>query len=205
MVLQSIQNAVANRHRGKNRKPKFYSLFLDDFTEYLYPGFVSILNKSRSANIGVVFAHQALGDIESLGNSVANSILTNSNLKIFMRSIDPDSAEYFSKLIGTRKSQKVTERHKKTWMNRKSTGDQSIREVDEFIVHPNRFKKDLGTGEAVMVVPLFNCSKTLSVEFEMAPDIYHPPIPKTIENKLRKTNQVKETEFLKTDDSKSIV
>ena len=178
MVLQSLQNAVANRHRGGGKKPKFYSLFLDDFTEYLYPGFVSILNKSRSANVGVVFSHQALGDIRTLGDGVANSILTNSNLKIFMRNTDPDSAEYFSKLIGTRKSRRVTERHKKTWGSQNATGDQSIREVDEFIVHPNRFKKDMGTGEAVMVVPLFNCSRTLDVKFRMAPDIKVPTMPK---------------------------
>ena len=148
MVLQSLQNAVANRHRGGrgNKKPKFYSLFLDDFTEYLYPGFVSILNKSRSANVGVVFSHQALGDIQTLGDSVANSILTNSNLKIFMRNTDPNSAEYFSQLIGTRKTQRITERHKKNWGSQTATGDQSVREVDEFIIHPNRFKEGYGYG-----------------------------------------------------------
>ena len=60
MILQCLQGAVANRHRASNRQPNFFSVFLDDFTEYLYPGFVSILNKSRSANVGIVFAHQAL-------------------------------------------------------------------------------------------------------------------------------------------------
>ena len=54
LALQALQSAVANRHRS-SQKPKFYSIFLDDFTEYLYPGFVSILNKTRSAHIGVVF------------------------------------------------------------------------------------------------------------------------------------------------------
>lgn len=67
LILQCLQAAVANRHRSKKKK-EFYSVFLDDFSEYLYPGFVSILNKSRSANIGIVFAHQALGDIETMGD-----------------------------------------------------------------------------------------------------------------------------------------
>lgn len=79
LVLQSLQSAVANRHRDGNREPKFFSVFLDDFSEYLTESFVSILNKSRSAQVGVVFAHQALGDIKALGESVANSILTNAN------------------------------------------------------------------------------------------------------------------------------
>jgi hypothetical protein len=67
LVLQSLQAAVANRHRqGEKGNKEFFSVFLDDFSEYLYPGFVSILNKSRSANVGIVFAHQALGDIQTL-------------------------------------------------------------------------------------------------------------------------------------------
>ncbi len=114
MILQCLQGAVANRHRRRGGADRFFSVFLDDFTEYLYPGFVSVLNKSRSAGIGVVFAHQALGDIKSLGDSVANAILTNSNLKIFMRGSDPESAEYFSRVIGTKAARKFTERAKRS-------------------------------------------------------------------------------------------
>jgi len=55
LALQALQSAVANRHRS-GETLKFYSIFLDDFTEYLYPGFVSILNKTRSANISTVSA-----------------------------------------------------------------------------------------------------------------------------------------------------
>lgn len=171
MILQSIQNAVANRHRGTDRKPRFFSIFLDDFTEYLYPGFVSILNKSRSANVGIVFAHQALGDIKGLGDSIANSILTNSNLKVFMRGNDPESAEYFSNLIGTQKTHKITERKKKTLLKETYTGDQSAREVEAYIVHPNKFKKGLGTGEAIMVAPVFTETQTVELKFQMYPDL----------------------------------
>ena len=171
MILQSIQNAVGNRHRGTDREPQFFSIFLDDFTEYLYPGFVSILNKSRSANVGIVFAHQALGDIKGLGDSIANSILTNSNLKVFMRGNDPESAEYFSNLIGTQKTHKITERKKKTLFKETYTGDQSAREVEAYIVHPNKFKKGLGTGEAIMVAPVFTETQTVELKFQMFPDL----------------------------------
>lgn len=170
LVLQSLQAAVANRHRNPGKQP-FYSVFLDDFTEYLYPGFVSILNKSRSANIGVVFAHQALGDIKTLGDPIANSILTNANLKVFMRGNDPDSAEYFSKVIGTSKTVKYTERTKKGFWKAENTGDASAREVDEFIVHPNRFKNELGVGEAIMVIPHEAGSRTLMLKFNKFDDL----------------------------------
>lgn len=187
MVLQCLQSAVANRHRRKEKAPKFYSVFLDDFTEYLYPGFVSVLNKSRSANVGVVFAHQALGDIKTLGDAIANSILTNANLKVFMRGNDPESAEYFSKVIGTVKAMKYTERTRKSFLQNQNTGDASAREVDEFIVHPNFFKSELGVGQAVMVVPHEAGSKTVKIKFQKFPDL--PPsemlkINKTISENL---------------------
>lgn len=178
MALQCLQSAIANRHRGNDRRPKFFSVFLDDFTEYLYEGFVSVLNKSRSANVGIVFAHQALGDLKTLGDAIANSILTNSNLKIIMRGNEPDSAEYFSKVIGTVKSIKYTERTKKGFGSPESTGDASAREVDEFIVHPNIFKNELGVGEAVMVIPHEAGSKTIKIKFQKYEDLPIEPIHK---------------------------
>ena len=177
MILQCIQSAVANRHRSDLRKPNFYSVFLDDFSEYLYPGFVSILNKSRSANVGIVFAHQALGDIQTLGDAIANSILTNANLKVFMRGNDPDSAEYFSRVIGTEKTIKYTERTKKELLTQRDTGDASAREVDEFTVHPNRFKRELGVGEAMMLVPHERGMKTVHVKFKKYDDLMALALP----------------------------
>ena len=42
LVLQSLQAAVANRHRlAQGEDKRFFSVFLDDFSEYLYEGFVS--------------------------------------------------------------------------------------------------------------------------------------------------------------------
>ncbi|MBX3022791.1 MAG: TraM recognition domain-containing protein [Bdellovibrionales bacterium] len=175
LALQALQSAVANRHRS-GKKPKFYSIFLDDFTEYLYPGFVSILNKTRSAHIGVVFAHQALGDIKTLGEPIANSILTNSNLKIFMRGSDPESAEYFSRVIGTKEAMKFTERTKRGVIGRDFTGDESARAVEEFIVHPNRFKSSLGVGEAVIVVPHARGSKCVHMKFQRFDDLEMSPM-----------------------------
>jgi type IV secretory pathway TraG/TraD family ATPase VirD4 len=176
LVLQSLQAAVANRHRSDEKK-KFFSVFLDDFSEYLYPGFVSILNKSRSANVGIVFAHQALGDIQTMGDPVANSILTNSNLKVFMRGNTPDSAEYFSKVIGTLTSTKFTERQKKGQFITSKSGDVSAREVEEFVIHPNSFKRDLGVGEAIMMIPHSGGAKVVKIKFNKIDDLKAVPLP----------------------------
>lgn len=176
-----------------------FSVYLDDFSEYLYPGFVSILNKSRSANVGIVFAHQALGDIQTLGDPVANSILTNSNMKIFMRGNSPESAEYFSKVIGTVGTTKFTERQKKGFFGVDKSGDVSARDVEEFLIHPNVFKRDLGVGEAIMVIPHPSGSKTVRLKFNKIDDLPKVPMKDSIKtfmplvkSKIIKVNQLSE-------------
>jgi type IV secretory pathway TraG/TraD family ATPase VirD4 len=173
-----LQSAVANRHQEGDKEHPFFSAYLDDFTEYLYPGFVSLLNKSRSANVGVVFAHQAIGDIKALGDDVANSILTNSNLKIIMRGNEPDTAEYFAKVIGTQEAEKVTERAEKNFFGQSRTGQGSLREVEEFVVHPNLIKRNLGVGEAVVIIPHKFGSLATKLKFQMLPNLPKVELPK---------------------------
>lgn len=177
MILQCLQSAVSSRHLGKYENPGFFSVYLDDFTEYLTPSFVTLLNKSRSANVGIVFAHQALGDLDGLGDGVKNTILTNSNLKVFMRTNEPESAEYFSSVIGTIQGSKVTERQTEGLFGSEKTGDGSVREVEEFKYHPNVFKQELGVGEAVMVLPHAKGSLPVRLKFKKSFDLDTPQIP----------------------------
>jgi conjugal transfer pilus assembly protein TraD len=178
LVLQCLQSAVANRHRVDAKEHRFFSVYLDDFTEYLYRGFVSLLNKSRSANVGVVFAHQALGDLKALGDEVANSITTNSNLKVIMRGNDPETAEFFAKIIGTEQAEQVTERAERGMFGRVKSGQGSLREVEEFLVHPNVIKRNMGVGEAIVVIPHNLGSKTVKLKFQMVPSLPNEKMPK---------------------------
>lgn len=171
LVLQSLQAAIANRHLSGERSHTFFSVMLDDFSEYLTPGFVTVLNKSRSANVGIVFAHQSMGDIDAMGPAVANAISTNSNVKIFMRGNDPDSAEHFAKVVGTRGEMKFTERRKIGFWKDEGTGDVSARDVEAFVRHPNKFKRALGVGQAVLMVPHDGGTTDALVRFQMFPDI----------------------------------
>lgn len=188
LVLQCLQSAVANRHaedadqesadETSDKEHPFFSIYLDDFTEYLYSGFVSLLNKSRSANVGVVFAHQALGDIKVLGEDIATSILTNSNLKVVMRGNDPDSAEYFAKVIGTKSGVKATARAEKSIWGKLKTGQESIRDVEEFVVHPNVIKRNMGVGEALVIIPHRLGTKTVKLKFAMRPSLPQVELPR---------------------------
>ncbi|MBI3557956.1 MAG: hypothetical protein HY074_16965, partial [Deltaproteobacteria bacterium] len=95
LVLQGFQNAVSKRHLGLSEKPGFFSCYLDDFQDYIYEGFGALLNKARSANVGVVFSHQSLGDLDKVSPAFKNIVLTNTSIKCVMRNNDPDTCEYF--------------------------------------------------------------------------------------------------------------
>ncbi len=176
-ILQCLQGAASSRHLGQTENTTFFSAYLDDFTEYLTEGFVSLLNKSRSANVGIVFAHQALGDLATLGDAVRNTILTNSNLKIFMRTNEPESAEYFSSTIGTIEAAKLTERQTSSIFGSVKTGEASVRKTEEFKFHPNLFKQSLGTGEAVVILPHANGSLPVRMKFRKLADLNPQKLP----------------------------
>lgn len=207
LILQCLQSAVASRHLGNSKSNEFFSIYLDDFTEYLTESFVSLLNKSRSANVGVVFAHQALGDLAALGDGVKNTILSNSNLKIFMRTNEPESAEYFSQTIGTIQGLKKTERETSGTFGASKTGEASVRDVEEFKYHPNLFKQELGVGEAIMVLPHTKGSLPVRIQFRKTPDLAdHCKFPQILKQKpkLLLPLLTKEEELEKLPDSNSL-
>jgi type IV secretory pathway TraG/TraD family ATPase VirD4 len=178
LVLQCLQSAISEMQVSGKENRSLFSVYLDDFNDYIYPGFISVLNKSRSAGIGVVFAHQSIGDLKKVGDEFTQSFLTNTNVKIIMRSPDPESAEYFAKAIGTKTGEKTTERRSSNFIGlRRNTGEQSVRDVEEYIIHPNEFKSKLGTGEGIVVIPHSRGRLVKRVKFAMAPKLRPEPLP----------------------------
>jgi type IV secretory pathway TraG/TraD family ATPase VirD4 len=159
--------------------PIFFSCILDDFQDYIYEGFGTILNKSRSANVGVVFSHQSLGDLDKVSDAFRNVVLTNTNIKIVMRMNDPETCEHFASTFGTKKNTKITE---KISANEK-TGDGTIRDVEQFIYHPNEFKQ-LGTGFGILSIPHRGGMKTMKVKFKPLPNLPRYRLP-VIEKKIK--------------------
>lgn len=181
LVLQCLQNAVAKRHNEGGKNASFISVYLDDFQDYIYEGFEALLNKSRSANIGMVFSHQALGDLDKVSPAFRNVVTTNTNIKIVMRNNDPETAEFFANSFGTTTSSKETERVSRGILGSTKTGELSVRAVEEYLFHPNVIKSELRTGEALVSIPYFEGVKTRRVRFTPLPDKdskHLPCIPK---------------------------
>jgi hypothetical protein len=182
LVLQAFQNAVAKRHLGMTKNPSFFSCFLDDFQDYIYSGFSTLLNKSRSANIGVVFSHQALGDLDKVGPHFRNQVSTNTNIKIVMRPNDPETTDHYAKVIGTKTTEKVTERQQRQVLGTSKTGEGSTRQVEEYIVHPTEIRT-LARGQGIVAIPHNNGVKIKKLRFKMAPElktIALPPVEKCL-------------------------
>ncbi len=174
LVLQLIQSAVSKRHVGGNAP--FCSLILDDFQDFIYEGFVSILNKSRSANVGVTFSHQSLGDLAQVSPSFENRVLSNTNSKIVMRTNDPITCDYFAKMFGTLDAQKKTWREQNSILGSTSTGESSVRDVKEYRIHPDVIKT-LPRGMAVILVPHPSGLSTKTIALCPLPNLAPVPLP----------------------------
>ncbi len=178
--------------------PRFFSCILDDFQDYIYEGFATILNKSRSANVGVVFSHQSLGDLDKVSEAFRNVVLTNTNIKIVMRMNDPDTCEHFASTFGTKKNTKITEQVSDT----EKTGAGTIREVEQFIYHPNDFK-NLGTGQGILSIPHRDGVKLLKMKFRQLdnlprwrlPRVEKKPIPRKFPTHSPQPTVVEQTGF----------
>ena len=119
----------------------------------------------------MVFSHQSLGDLEKVSPDFKQIVLTNTNIKVIMRSNDPDSAEHFAKMIGTKTIEKATDRSTRTFFGSQKTGDQSIRETEEYLFHPNLFKSELERGEGVVVIPHPKGTEVRKIKFATCPDL----------------------------------
>lgn len=152
MLLQELAWAVGERQQGAEKN--FTSVFLDEFSSFAYPEFVQILNKARSAGVAIHLSHQSMGDLWSVSKEFGDIVNTNTNVKILLGLNDPVAADYFASHIGTQTTEKLTERaeDKGMWGRRlEKSGELSIREVEEYIIHPNDLKS-LSPGEGVILV-----------------------------------------------------
>lgn len=150
MLLQELAWAIGERQKGG--KDDFVSVFLDEFSSFAYAEFVQVLNKARSAGVAIHLSHQSMGDLWSISKEFGDIVNTNTNVKILLGLNDPTAADYFASHIGTRRTEKITERAKENGLfskNLEKIGEGSVREVEEYIIHPNTLKS-LSPGEGVL-------------------------------------------------------
>jgi len=145
--------AVAFSRQKMSEKPRPASVILDEFPEFATPAFAAFIATVGSARLWTLFSHQDLGQlrkVEGIDPDVFFSALfsNSSGCKVFFHLPHPADAELIARAVGTYSSDKVTEMLESGWLGDSGTGKKSLREVEEFIAHPNLLKS-LPPGTAV--------------------------------------------------------
>ncbi len=151
-LLMAQLNVISNIIAAEvpEHKRKFFPVVIDEFAGFAYDEFVEFLNKSRASGFGCILSHQTLGDLNRVGDHFRQQVIGNTALKVVFRQENPEDAEIWGKLIGTKTAWKDTEQIEKGMLFTAGTGRGSRREVEEYVVHPNHIKS-LGMGQAVVI------------------------------------------------------
>lgn len=144
MVSARIDAEVFKEHR----KP--FAVIIDEFADLAQEDFIGFLDRARSSKIGIVVAHQEICDLLKISPEFAGRLMGNTATLYAFLQKGPESAEVISSIAGTRKVMKETQRSEKLLFFDVPTGDKSLREVEEFEIHPNVIKS-LGVGTCVCI------------------------------------------------------
>lgn len=151
LVLQDFQSAISRR-LTQSKKEELFSCYLDEFASLAYPGFTELISKSRAANIGLVLSHQTISDLENVSKEFSGMVLSNTNTKVVFRCPHPQTAEYFANTFGTKTVKYQTTQMQGGLLGTQQTGSGSEREVESYIVHPNKIK-NFRVGHGVISTP----------------------------------------------------
>jgi type IV secretory pathway TraG/TraD family ATPase VirD4 len=161
MILQTFSWAASARVGNE----AFTPIFLDEFSAFVYEGFEEFQNKARSYGVALHLSHQSLGDLEKISPAFAKTVNVNTNVKVLLGLNDPDTADYYAKHLGTKGTTKRTERGKSGAFGAlERTGDMSLRDVEEYKVHPNRLR-NYSQGVGVLSLLVAGIPVTEEVQF----------------------------------------
>ena len=129
---------------------------LDEFSALGTPRVADLYARARSAGGAVLLATQDLdADLEAVSPQFAASVRTNANMWLVLRQTRGEAADAIARDIGSRLAWKETLQIEDDWDAlggmHAASGVGSLREVDEFILHPNDIKS-LPQGGAYLVV-----------------------------------------------------
>ncbi|WP_308150250.1 type IV secretion system DNA-binding domain-containing protein [Spiroplasma sp. AdecLV25b] len=145
LLIQDLKEFASIKPRSKH-----INLVLDEFNVFASDSIINLINKTRSFNYQCFLCFQTINDLKTDNRDLTDTIFGNTANIIAHNVKDPNSAEYLAKVFGTKTSQKITKQYDN---KSKSNSKGSIREVEEYIVHPNDLKK-LKVGQAYCKVLL---------------------------------------------------
>lgn len=131
-------------------------IVLDEFSALASPKVADLFARVRSAGGAVILSTQDLdGDLTAVSPQFAATVRTNANVWVVLRQTRGELAESIAGDIGTASAWKETVQIEDDWDllggMHAASGVGSLREVDEYIIHPNAIR-NLAQGAAILMV-----------------------------------------------------
>jgi hypothetical protein len=153
LMLQDLMKAVGNIYDDRNAIKHPTTLIIDEFASFATPDFGEFIEKARGAGISIVIAYQSRKSLDHIEDNLAIKVNENTANKIVFQVQDSEDVEWFCSLLGTKKVTKETYQAEDGFFGDTKTGMKSVREVEEYVIHPNQIK-NLKLGQALLY-----CSK----------------------------------------------
>ena len=159
MIMMEIQLLAGQRQAGLESSDIGVQVYLDEFASFAYNGFIDLIDKCRSAKIGLLLSHQSLANLkrDNLSQSFKDEVVDNTYTKFFLLMKD-ETAEWASRQLGVRKvvkkSLSIGQMTDKTNVHGRDNQTVSFREEIEPYVQPSGFKAlAKGYGYAQLETP----------------------------------------------------
>tara|TARA_Y100000590_G_scaffold459130_1_gene615407 strand:- start:55427 stop:57220 length:1794 start_codon:yes stop_codon:yes gene_type:complete len=137
--IMNLSNKIQSKIPEGSRKKS--TVAIDEFGTFLNEPFISFISKCRSSKMKALLATQSFADLKKDRPEMLDRILDNIPNIVVLGTTSETSTEGASKLFGTKTSTKLTSQVEEGLLvGKKETGMHSLREVEEFIVHPNMIR-----------------------------------------------------------------
>jgi len=151
MILQDLSTNTGKRGQIPKEERRYFTVMIDEFADLVTESFSKLIGQARSANVGIIVAHQELADLRRESEALQNQIMQNTATTVAFLQKVQESAETLAGMIGTYEAKEITrQRNENNWLTPKQTGMGSEKDVDRYLVHPNEFKR-LQRGECVII------------------------------------------------------
>ena len=153
MIMMEVQLLAGARQAGIESMEVGLQVYLDEFASFAYSGFIDLIDKCRSAKVGLLLAHQSLGNLrrDNLSSSFKDEIVDNTYTKFFL-SLKDETAQWASRQLGERKvvkkSLSISFGTDKTSTSARENKTISFHEELENYVEPSDFNLRTGFGYA---------------------------------------------------------
>jgi hypothetical protein len=167
MLIMELQLLASARQASQEPSSPGVMAFVDEFASFSYNDFIGLLDKSRSAKVGFLLAHQSIGNFQRsyLSQGFKHEVIDNTRTK-FLLDIKDETAKWASQVLGEQRMALVTESigtATDSKMTRTSKSTSTRQEWDVRAV-PDVFNLELGKGFSQLQDSegrLINCPVTL--------------------------------------------